>query len=302
MAGGCSSREAWVRGIVSVMTPVAAPVVIGPSAYRIDDIEALAVERSQVLRHGTARPAYSVDSNRLGIIGELAAVAHLRAVLPPTWSVDWIGDAATDPADVLVREPSGLAVGIEVKTTEDDRWSRQGRIIGADQMYSTTARAYLWCVAPRAIRLPDVYLLGWSATQEMRRTWSSVTFTGVSRTSSEQTDYTDQEASGHHPEPGSYDYDVDDVDVDEYELQATQSDHVRAAPEEPARESGVNASALSVQRASAPEVVNTWQEGSQPHAGFGKVRELVKVNAKLRGMDELPTWLRTQVRAASDPP
>lgn len=281
------------------MAPDAAPIVIGPRAYGIDNIEARALKRSQVLRHGRAHPAYSVDSNRLGVVGELATLAHLRAVLPATWSVDWIGDAPTDPADVLVRLPSGLAVGLEVKTTRGDWWRRHGRIVGADQMYATTARAYVWCVAARAIGLPDVYLLGWSATHEMRSNWSAVTFTGERSTSREQTD---QEASGHQPEPAPYRYDVDDVDVDEYELHAAQSDRAPAAAEGVALEWARNASELTPHSTSAAGVVKPWQEGSEPLEGFGRVRELAKVNAELRAMCELPAWLRSRARVAGDPP
>jgi hypothetical protein len=278
--------------------PDEAPIVIGPDAYGIDDIEARAVKRSQVLRHGTAHPAYSVDSNRLGVVGELATLAHLRAVLPGTWSVDWIGDAPVDPADVLVQLPSGLSVGLEVKTTRSDWWRRHGRIVGADQMYATTARAYVWCVAARAIGLPDAYLLGWSATQDMRSNWSAVTFTGARRASGEQTE---QEASGYQPEPSPYRYDVDDVDVDEYELHAAQSGGPPDAAEGVALGWARNTSDLTSQGTSSAGVARPWQEGSEPLEGFGKVRELVRVNAELRGMGELPAWLRSQVRVADDP-
>lgn len=281
------------------MAPDAVPIVMRPDAYRHDDIEARALKRSQDLRHGTAHPAYSVDSNRLGVVGELATLEHLRAVLPATWSVDWIGDAPTDPADVLVRLPSGLAIGLEVKTTRSDWWRRHGRIVGADQMYATSARAYVWCVAARAIGLPDVYLLGWSVTEEMRCNWSSVTFTGVRSTSRSQTE---QQASGHESEPAPYSYDADDVDVDEYELHANRWDRALDAPEGAALEWEMNASQLTSPSASAEGLPSPWQEGSEPLDGFGKVRELAKVNAALRGMGELPDWLRSQVRHVGEPP
>lgn len=239
------------------------------------------------MRNGLSHPGYSLDSNRIGVVGELAVIAHLRHVLPHGCQINWVGDSAHDPADVLVRLPSGAWVGLEVKTTTPVRWRRHGRIVAADQMYETTAVAYVWCAAERAIRLPQVHLLGWSPTREMRSSWSAAAWTGQRR---DWSLLSPQPEGTPRPDEELYRYDLDETDLDDHDMPARQHYGPRDNSDLMADAAGVHAEDGLPPRLPA-KGHEDWQEGCKALDGLGSIHELLRVTASLRGVSELPAWL-----------
>jgi hypothetical protein len=272
-------------------------VLVQPEEYARPDIEDLARARSAHLTHGTAHPGYALDSNRLGVVGELATGTCLRQLAPADWDLLWIADRSDSLADIALVLPGGRRVTIEVKTFSPGQWRTHGRVIHSEQASNTDASLYIWCVAPRW-RRPGVHVLGWSSIHEVQTQRKPAEYTGSRDDRPRRPEPIWQPA----PEPLPIQYGLDDYDVDEYEVHGygwydqpgtePTDDEFDSAPE------GVVVEwTPSQDEASGPD---DWTEGDQPRQGFGPSAPNSKILAPIHPMYELVAWIQDHPPTAAD--
>lgn len=273
------------------------PVWVGADAYDSPDVRGpidigeLARRRAATFKRRGPISEH-VRANLLGVVGELAAMAHLLRTLPPAWRVEWIADAPRPLCDITISPPGGHAYGLEIKTTTKFHWNRHGRTIDLDQLKTTDADAYLWCVVAEPTERPPVHLLGWCPVGEARSAWEEVRFSGWIRPRR-------QEQTVEPVEPGlvgpAYTYDSDDYGVDAYEDEAAmygwEPDPV---PEPPAPEQ----ENPHVERAADPNV--GWVEGESPLRGYRRPNVICRVTATIQPVPELQKAVTRAVRPDAD--
>ncbi len=168
-----------------------------------------------------------------------------------------------------------------------DRWKRSGRTVSADQLRTTDAQLYIWCVGPDVMMPKEVYVLGWSTTAGVRREHDSQRYTGsrgapVGTRSHQVPDL---------PRDDGPVYDLNDPEFDEVEWHQTAS---MREPEPPPEQLDPQ---VSIDTAPVLPwlLANDWREGDEPRPGRGPGTPMIRVRAAVRPLPELLDWIRTWV-------
>jgi hypothetical protein len=249
-------------------------ISIEPEDYLSPNAELRARWRAKQLRSREKADEFLVESNLLGLCGELAVVAFVRSQLPEGWSALHLADSSLTNSDISLVS-GATTVGLEVKTTHPDRLAAYGRIVDEDQIYSTDADAYVWCVAKRSVRRPTVTILGWSSVGNVRAQWQSPIYTNSRPvTVDRQPPETFEDWRESRVDRLDYDDETDDY---EYLQSATIPRHDTVQ--------SVDAEADVPTQPTNPGIA--FAEGAQPLPGFVRRQPLARVTAEIRSASQL---------------
>ncbi|WP_027862122.1 hypothetical protein [Marmoricola sp. URHB0036] len=249
-------------------------ISIEPEDYLRPNAELQARWRARKLRSRDQADEFLIESNLLGLCGELAVVAFVRSQLSEGWTALHLADSSSTNSDISLVS-GATTVGLEVKTTHPDRLAAYGRIVNEDQIYSTDADAYVWCVAKRSVRRPRVTILGWSTVGSVRAHWQSPTYTNSRPVTIDRQPWETLE-DWREARVDRLDYDHD-TDGYEYLQSATIPPHhtvqsVDAEADVPAQPTNAGIA---------------FAEGAQPLPGFVRRQPLARVTADIRSVSHL---------------
>lgn len=218
----------------------------------------------------------------LGVTGEQSVLLWLRATMGDQIEVLYVADQSDTPSDLRVVTSQG-AIGIEVKTTIYDGWKRFGRSVPEEQLWTTDAQAYVWCVGPASSKPEQIHIVGWSATKDVRQQHTAQRYTGARGGMRGQPNLPSvPTVRNDGPQ-----YDFDDVGFDEVEWHQTPG---MREPEE--RSEWLLLHEPASDPASVSWLVDhAWQEGREPRPGIGSGTPTVAVTAPVRPLAELIQWI-----------
>lgn len=254
--------------------------------------------------------AKRLRGNIRGRAGEVAVLRFLADELPAEWAVIDVADRSGSPGDIQVHAegPAPAAIAsIEVKTTTYRQWRDRGRVIERSQLERDDTTIYVWCVTAETSLRDDVHILGWSFSDRVRACANPVPVrVPVPRPRLRIGGWHSGAVPQFPSASSSYDYDHDDVGLDEYEggIEEYQVDspgetNTRVAPDNwdhdwlgPAQEADRQLQ-LSLVHSAHP-----WPEGSGPMwmVSSEEVSDLVRTTAEVEPpealVDAIVRWSR----------
>lgn len=286
IARNTNSARPWGEIPISDRPKAIRIKIAATTLKEIEERATARVERLEPSRHPSkvARSGELLIRNMRGLAGEQAVLTALTQMLGRGYVVRDAADAPDGPSDLEVTTPKGV-LGVEVKTTTYGRWRKFGRAIPDDQLWMTDAAVYVWCAAADVRDMREIYIVGWSTTEDIRRNHSDQLYSG--RPSFRQ--FTLPNAITKTPREFFPKYGIDDPEFDEFEWNQPSGQGSREAlcDQNPADTSHVSAEVdpLSILLATQ------WLEGNEARPGFGPRKAIVRTNAAIRPLAELPDWI-----------